>query len=677
MRYSFFSMLLLSMLLIVSISSFVSAEIFLEQPSSVYNLGDDFSVDARVSEIIDGYFSMELICGQDKVLLVRDILSSTIIHKELTLTKAYIDSLIGQCSLLASYGESLSQSQSFTITKKVDAYAELDKKEFLPSESMGVYVEAHKANGDALEGFSEISFLEANVSLTKVVKGGVLSTNLTIPYNMPAGTYSLKIWVYEKDKQGGITNEASLEKNFVVRQEARNVEIAISDQEATPGNDYVFKILVYDQSNSSMETEVKYSLYNNVSLVEQKLVNSDESISIKVPRNESPGYRNILAEVSGLSAKRSFYIPEVQKAEFSIFNSTLNAVNIGNVPYKKSVEVSIGNTSKVVDVNMPVGGSSKFSLHAPEGTYDIKVSGGNEDFTASGVLLTGRSIAVSDYDDSPGIIGGYPLVWLFLIGILGMFIFGLSRSMGMKKFFARMPRFRSKKELHNDSIGDNSKVIVGSKKASEILIPEINVLEAEHSLVLRGQKQDSTIISLNIKNKKGLKSDGPSVETLGKILELMRSSKGVSYTSGNYLFGLFVPSITKTFKNDLNAIRISEEIKNVLDDHNNKFSEKIVYGIGINNGDIISNVDKASKKLQFTGVGNTIPLSKKVADTSANHDGTLFISENTHKKTMSVVKTKNVKITDDFMVYSISSIIEREQHSKFINDFLRRQKEEK
>src|SRR5690606_6466993 len=150
------------------------------------------------------------------------------------------------------------------------------------------------------------------------------------------------------------------------------------------------------------------------------------------------------------------YIPEVVSASFSVINSTLKVVNDGNVPYKKSVEVTIGDSVKIVDVNLPVGGVSRFSLYAPDGVYDIKVRDGSVSaFDIPGVSLTGNSVQIFDYDSDPGILTRYPVVWFFIIGVLGLFIFGVSRSMGMKKLLVRMPKpkipGRRSKEFLDDS----------------------------------------------------------------------------------------------------------------------------------------------------------------------------------------------------------------------------------
>ena len=83
----------------------------------------------------------------------------------------------GECHLLSSYGDSISQTKAFTITNRIDAYPELSKKEFYPSENVAINVKAYGADGIPInEGFVEIEFTEAQIYLTKVIVNGSSST---------------------------------------------------------------------------------------------------------------------------------------------------------------------------------------------------------------------------------------------------------------------------------------------------------------------------------------------------------------------------------------------------------------------------------------------------------------------------------------------------------------------
>jgi len=651
--------------------SFVSAEIFLEQPRSIYNLGDDIILSAAVDAVAEGYFSMELVCENGKILVVRDIPSSTIIRKNFPLTSVYINDLRGSCYVTASYDGSSSQTQSFTISNRIDAYLELDKKEFSPSESVLLSLDANKATGEPVSGFASIVFPEANVSLTKIVSQGKFSINFSIPYDMPSGTYSIKTEVYEKDKQGETTNQAFLESNVFVKQEARRVEVVLEDQEATPDKDFKFKILVYDQSNDSMKVQVRYSLLDgNDEKLSDLLVESEENIILSVPRNESPGYRTVVASTGDLSNKRFFYVPEVEKVNFEVMNTSLKITNVGNVHYRKNVEIGIGPDKEVVELSLGIDQSANFNLQAPQGSYDIGVTDGIESFAATGVALTGNSVKVVDLDRDVSLTSQYSLVWFFIIGVLGLFIFGVSRGLGKEKFMAHMPKFSKKKDLGNT--GEVYSPTVKTIKSSQLPAKrKLNPKEAQHSLVIKGNKEFSTLLSLRLKNYDAFAKSDYANEILSSVKEIIKDSKGTVYEGDRgFVLGIFSPSSTHTFHNEVTAVKAADKIQNFLKTNNARFKSKVDYGLGVHCGDLVIEVDPQTEVLKFTSISNTTGSVKKISESASNE---VLISEALHRRTAAVVKTRK-RTHGDLSVYEIMSITDREENAKFINDFLSRQK---
>ncbi|HLF53791.1 MAG TPA: hypothetical protein VI544_01290, partial [Candidatus Nanoarchaeia archaeon] len=71
-------------------------------------------------------------------------------------------------------------------------------------------------------------------------------------------------------------------------------------------------------------------------------------------------------------------------------------INVGNTRYAKSVQIVIGDTIGIKQLDLDVGESSSFRLIAPEGVYNIKVTDGKTTFTQSGVALTGNVIGILD-----------------------------------------------------------------------------------------------------------------------------------------------------------------------------------------------------------------------------------------------------------------------------------------
>ena len=170
--------------------------------------------------------------------------------------------------------------------------------------------------------------------------------------------------------------------------------------------------------------------------VYKKLTKIDEVESFPIPKNMSSGYYKIRAYSSGVYGERQFYVDENEEAQFELLNDTLIITNIGNVAYKKPVQIIIGGVVEIKELNLEVGKQVKYRLAAPEGTYDIKVSDGSNVFTETKVTLTGNSIRVLDAGGRIGIWSRYFLVWFFLVGVLGLFIFVGYKRVRKKKFYA-------------------------------------------------------------------------------------------------------------------------------------------------------------------------------------------------------------------------------------------------
>jgi len=135
--------------------------------------------------------------------------------------------------------------------------------------------------------------------------------------------------------------------------------------------------------------------------------------------------------------------------------------------------------------------------------------------------------------------------------------------------------------------------------------------KAELSLSIKGHKQNISMISLKIKNLRDLQSkEGNALETLQKIVNLAEEHKAATYENNNDLFFLFIPTKTRTFGNEKNALNISRKIKGIIEEHNKKFNQKIDFGISLSNGNIVSDANRKSKEVKFTSLGNLMGSSK-------------------------------------------------------------------
>jgi hypothetical protein len=256
----------------------------------------------------------------------------------------------------------------------------------------------------------------------------------------------------------------------------------------------------------------------------------------------------------------------------------------------------------------------------------------------------------------------YPIVWIFLFVVLASALYlGYKRHERNKKF-GNLPPVRNKYPEQKKQGGiEVIKPDQINKKLDKILLQD-EIRKAQQVLVLNGHKQPASIIAIKLKKE----IEGIAKDSFTKSLEFAFKAKAVSYNSGENLLLIFSPLITKTFKNEETAIKVATQIDNYLKDHNRKFkNDHISYGIGVNSGDIINQVE--GKILQFTNIGKTINGARKIADI-ANEE--VLLSKEIHEKTPGV---KTEKITSGAIeAFSVKRIVNSEESAKFINEFLRR-----
>lgn len=175
---------------------------------------------------------------------------------------------------------------------------------------------------------------------------------------------------------------------------------------------------------------------------------------------------------------------------------------------------------------------------------------------------------------------------------------------------------------------------------------------------------------LKIKNLKDIQSHkGASEETLQKIVSLAEESKAVVYEVNENIFFISAPAKTKTFKNEKTSLSLAMKIKKILNNHNNKFKQKIEFGISLNSGNIIAKKDPNSKTLKFMSLGTFITSSKKIS--SLSHEEILLSSE-INDKLRAEVKTEKQKKnnTEYYIIKEVKT--KSEDNLKFIGEFLHR-----
>ena len=675
---------ILPLLLVILLLSPVSAGIIInEQPNAVYNLGDLVSIPTTIKAVgdISGSFQMDILCEGHQVNFYKNGVSLLAGEEKnfdpsVVLEKEVIGELKGICKIKAVLGEEYVLTEEFKISNFLTININEVAKEFAPGENIVIKGSALKENGKDVNGFIDaeviISGENSSDSLFQpgTINNGFFSLEIPAPTNMKAGAYLIKLNAYEKNIQGGITNNGFLDYNIAINQVPTNLELIIDNQEIEPGTNLVLKTILHDQTGESIKSNSIITIKNNQDIVmEQTEITNGETFEYLIKHNELPTEWKVVAESNSLITELPFTILEKASVNVEIINRTVIITNTGNVFYNNTVLVKIGEESLNVYADLDLNESQKYILNAPDGKYSIEIRTQEGDEISENVILTGKVISIKEAQGEFLRVVKSPFVWIFVIMILGVVALMIFRKVRKKPFFGHKINFKKKEKINKPS-------------NKESLIDITN--KAELSLSIKGDKQDASIICLKIKNlgeitskkesakfslhsKKGVKQEGSAKATLQEITNEAEKHKVSVYENQGNIFFILAPAKTKTYKNEKTGLQISQSIKQALSEHNKMAKQKIDFGISLTYGPIIAKQETTT--LKFMSLGTLMAESKRIASVAKRE---VLLSEKINDKLRSSIKAEK-HTRNNVPVYVITKMKRDDDESKkFIRSFLKR-----
>ncbi len=655
------------LILIVLVSSFISAEIiFTQSIKDVNNLGDNIFVPVKIKAFqnIQGTFQMDLICDSTSLNFYKNgvkLLSGEekTLEPSLVLIKNIIGESNGYCRIKAILGTDYALSNEFKISDLLVVNGNLKKNEFNPGENVALSGKVTKETGENAEGFVETSLssddINQNITQTETITNGNFNINISLPTDLEAGDYSIELRAYELDSNGLVLNSGNVKYDITVRQVPTNLELIFENQTILPETYLKVKAILHDQTGEQINSTVFLTVKNSADrILEQREINTDQFFEYFIKSNEVPAEWKIFAVSNKLTAEDNIVIEGKEAINIDIMNKTVLITNTGNVPYSKTLLIKVGNTPLNIDVMLDVGESRKYVITAPDGEYDVKITSNGGDEINEMMSLTGKSIDVREAST----ISFWGAFWIFLIFVLGFIAFFFFKKIYQKPFFARIIHREKKEKFKKMAVGENSKMVMDTGNKAEL------------SLSIKGDKQDASVVCAKMKNLNETKHGKGSVpDTIRKMTEIAEENKAVTYENQDYLFFIFAPSRTRTFKNEKTALDVAEKIQSALTEHNRMFRQKIDFGISLNYGTIVGKQE--GNIFKFMSMGSLITNSKKISSLSK---GEILLSDKINDMLRVNVKTEK-EIRDGTSVFIIKSIKrENEEARKFINKFMERQR---
>lgn len=656
--------IMLLVIVFVFASALVSSEVlFLQEPNSEYYFGDFLknSVKVFADSPISSVLESELVCGSKVVFseekfIFLNLGEEEIVTTTIPLLRKYISKSSGECFVRSSIEGKQISSDKFIL--KGDLEIVLDEnfggKDFAPGEVVRVSGSVLKSNSEKVYGSVSFSFEKSGktFSVREVVNEGRFDLSFKLPEDNPAGYYSGKLVVGEKDYLGDLSTEGVVNYSFYVKQIERNLEILLEKNEVIPGEDFLFRVKLHDQTGENIPTDVVIVMKDfSGKEIFKKNVGTEEEGVYRFGKDQIPSRFILEVRRGEIYFSKEVFVLENREIFTEIVDGNLVIKNVGNVFFEGILPVKISDTEKEISVSLGIGQQAVYSLFAPDGVYEVGVG----EKIVSGVFLTGDAINIKKVSGKVVNFIANPLVWIFILIVVIGFVYVVYSRTNKKQLFGR---------VYTKAVQPS---VVEKNLETKKIFPSRYV--AKNVLSLKGDEQNIVGIFLKIKNfKECLKDkDSQAFESAKEISSISERFKASVYESEENILFLFAPAITKKFQNEKSALEFSMKLKEKIDSHNKLFKQKIEYGIGIVDGKIVGKV-VGGNGIEFFTKDNFVNLGKKLSDLSK---GELIFGEGLRAKLMKDAIFKK-HVLGNLNYFSLEEIKRVSEGRERVNEIVRK-----
>jgi hypothetical protein len=666
--------------------STVIAQLSISDTEEIYNLGDKIyvSLEGIVGED-SGNLNIDLHCDGSVTNLLRISARAFPQNKESSyelpfkiLTKEDLEienltNIVGECHLEASLNSLSVVGQNFKISNEINLNAEIGQANYNPGETIIIQINSTKENGEDHSG--EIVLLNNTFSNFSNSEDGTLE--IEISTQMSPGNYILSLMT--EDEFG---NKGTIKEEIIINQIPSEISFGVNSFDIIPGNNLSLSLEVKDQIGEKMLLPLIVKIKSPEKIISERVINSGEVNKIPFLPNSSYGKWILTTSLENLDEQIEINVEKAPLLEYSLNGDILNVKNIGNYIYEGYFEIVIGETPLEIFLRLGKNEIEEFRINAPEGEYPILLEDSQTSFEGSS-FLTGKAISIGPLSSKGNFYQNY--LWLLLIltlGVVGVILIKKNpktkkvNSIGFNKLaekakgktqktylkrVAQTINFTNKSpEVQSiDSVNYHS-----SDKTMKDLTTS-NILSAESSLVLSGEKAKSSVLVLKIKNYQELKEYAR--EELEKMISSEKNKNVLIDKRENYIFFIFSPKFTRTYKNEILAARYGFKLMESLKAFNKKFKNKIEFNMGINDGDLV--ISKTNGKIKYTALGKIISQAKRLSDSSSSK---IIITDEIRRKLIRDLKVEKVSTLNEKPVFSVLSITDKKANQEKLKEIMKR-----
>ena len=366
-----------------------------------------------------------------------------------------------------------------TLISEIYIFAKAEKENVIPGSTLKIIGEAKTILQEPIEnGKIRIYFLDKVYE--SELRRSKFEYALLIPENIKSGKHIINVTI--EDELG---NRGGTESSFNADIVPTELKVELNKQEFNPGDNIILRPLVFDQAGDlikdAIEIEVVDAEGKSIYSITKE---SNENVEFMLSKSAAPGNWKIKTSATGIKGNSEFSVNKIEDASYMIRDNILYINNIGNVPFKKTIEIKfsgLGKESMISKkVSLKVNQSISFELgnEVEAGAYDISV----DDKLYKDISITGEG--PRDYTLlwwSLEILGAVIIVLVLALVFIRKrrsIINKLREGRNRQKILKDMPR--NKPEIKERELSPEEKKQKNIKEFRDMLLKNIDKREQEN-----------------------------------------------------------------------------------------------------------------------------------------------------------------------------------------------------
>lgn len=261
------------------------------------------------------------------------------------------------------------------IIDKIELTAEVDRPNVNPYEKIKVSGKAETLLKRIIEVSNIKLELDKEVFETRLGKNQAYEYEIELKGDIKAGEHIINVNI-----EDSLGNHGETQINFTVKQVPTDLKNTLNRVDFLPEEQLTASSQLYDQTNDIINTTVTIEIKDSEGKeVFKKVVQTGGEISYNFPQFAIPGQWTVKTSSSGLNLEETLSVSEVVKAGVILENGVITITNLGNVDYKKPIDIKLeGQEDSIITKNpsLKPGKSTEISLadEVKAGSYDVEIS---------------------------------------------------------------------------------------------------------------------------------------------------------------------------------------------------------------------------------------------------------------------------------------------------------------